>query len=208
MDLKELLGEAYKDGMSFDEINTALSNKKLADLSTGKYVNKDAADAEKTRLENEKKDLENQLNAKLTDDEKTAKIAAEKDKQIEKLMQQLKENTISGNKGKIMGSTTEMRSKIGIEDTDEDFTKFVGLITNEDVSNNDYVASYLSKLIKSAYEKGEADAKKTQVAGNGNYKSGGDGKATDNKNENDIGKRLAQKIKDSNKNSFDYFERK
>lgn len=207
MDLKELLGEAYKDGMSFDEINTALSNKKLADLSTGKYVNKDAADAEKTRLENEKKDLENQLNAKLTDDEKTAKIAAEKDKQIEKLMQQLKENTINGNKGKILGSTTEMRSKIGIEDTDEEFTKFVGLIAHEDVANNDYVASYLSKLIKSAYEKGEADGKKVQVAGNGSLK-GGDGKATDDKSENDIGKRIAQKIKDSNKNSFDYFERK
>ena len=84
MDLKELLGEAYKEGMTFEEVNTALSSMKLADLSTGKYLNKDMVEAERAKLENEKKDLEQQLNAKLTDDEKTAKLAAEKDKQIQK----------------------------------------------------------------------------------------------------------------------------
>ena len=32
MDLKELLGDAYKEGMTFDEINTVISTKKIADL--------------------------------------------------------------------------------------------------------------------------------------------------------------------------------
>lgn len=34
MDLKELLGEAYKEGMTFDEINQALKDKKLVDPAT------------------------------------------------------------------------------------------------------------------------------------------------------------------------------
>jgi hypothetical protein len=36
--LKELLGETYKEGMTFAEIETALNGKKLVDLSDGQYV--------------------------------------------------------------------------------------------------------------------------------------------------------------------------
>lgn len=204
MDLKELLGDAYKEGMTFDEISTALSEKKLADLSTGKYVNKDMVEAEKAKLENEKKDLEKQLNAKLTDDEKTAKIAAEKDKQIEKLMQQLKENTLSTNKSKIFSSTSEIRSKIDIADTDEEFTKFAGLITLEDNDNSTFISSYLSKLIKSAYDKGVSDTNKSQIADNSKIKTGNQGK--DGKKELNYGARLAQKNKETSKNTYNYFE--
>ena len=35
MELKDLLGENYKDGMTIEEINTALANKKFVDLSGG-----------------------------------------------------------------------------------------------------------------------------------------------------------------------------
>ena len=204
MDLKELLGDAYKDGMTFDEISTALSSKKIADLSTGKYVNKEMADAERTKLENEKKDLETQLNAKLTDDEKTAKLAAEKDKQIQKLMEQLKANTLENNKSKIFSATNEMRNKIDISDADEEFTKFAGLITLEDGDNSTYVSNYLSKLIKVAYDKGVADTQKSQVADNKDFKAGGEQNNKDNKL--DYGARLAQRNKATSKKEYNYFE--
>lgn len=204
MDLKELLGEAYKEGMTFEEVNTALSSMKLADLSTGKYVNKDMAEAERAKLENEKKDLEQQLNAKLTDDEKTAKLAAEKDKQIQKLMEQLKANTMSANKNKIFSATNEIRGKIEIADTDEEFGKFAGLITLEDDDNSSYVSNYLSKLIKNAYEKGVSEGTKKTIAGNSDVKTGGQSK--DKKPELDYGARLAQKNKSTNKNTYNYFE--
>lgn len=204
MDLKELLGEAYKEGMTFEEVNTALSSMKLADLSTGKYVNKDMAEAERAKLENEKKDLEQQLNAKLTDDEKTAKLAAEKDKQIQKLMEQLKANTMSANKNKIFSATNEIRGKIEIADTDEEFGKFAGLITLEDDDNSSYVSNYLSKLIKNAYEKGVSEGTKKTIAGNSDVKIGGQSK--DKKPELDYGARLAQKNKSTNKNTYNYFE--
>ena len=204
MDLKELLGEAYKEGMTFEEVNTALSSMKLADLSTGKYLNKDMVEAERAKLENEKKDLEQQLNAKLTDDEKTAKLTAEKDKQIQKLMEQLKANTMSANKNKIFSATNEIRGKIEIADTDEEFGKFAGLITLEDDDNSSYVSNYLSKLIKNAYEKGVSEGTKKTIAGNSDVKTGGQSK--DKKPELDYGARLAQKNKSTNKNTYNYFE--
>lgn len=208
MDLKELLGDAYKEGMTFDEINTALSNKKIADLSTGKYVNKEMAEAEKTRLENEKKDLETQLNAKLTDDEKANKIAEEKDKQIQKLMEQLKANTLNANKSKIFSSTNEIRTKIDISDADEEFNKFAGMITLEDNDNSTFVSNYLAKIVKVAYDKGVSDTKKEQIADNksSNFKQGGDNSGK-NKDENlDYGARLARKNKTSKKQTYNYFE--
>ena len=38
--LRELLGSAYKDGMTLQEAESALSGKNLVDLSTGDYVSK------------------------------------------------------------------------------------------------------------------------------------------------------------------------
>lgn len=39
-ELKELLGDAYKEGMTFDEASAALKDRKIVDLSTGSYVGK------------------------------------------------------------------------------------------------------------------------------------------------------------------------
>lgn len=204
MDLKELLGDAYKEGMTFDEISTALSNKKLADLSSGAYVNKEAADAEKRRLEQEKRDLEEQLNSKLTDDEKASKIAEEKDKQIQKLINQLKENTMSTNKGAICVGTSDIRAKVGIKNEDEKFNKFVNLIAHENTDENTYVSSYLNEIMTTAYDKGLEDAKKQQIADNKfQAGSGADGKSKD---EDNIGAKLAKGKINQNKNRYNYFE--
>ena len=87
MDIQELLGTDYKEGMTVDDINTALQGKKIADLSSGEYIRKEFADAsakEKTQQLNKQiQDLQSQLDSKLTDDEKRAKEIQDKDKKIE-----------------------------------------------------------------------------------------------------------------------------
>lgn len=44
MDLKELLGDSYKEELTHAEINALIKDKKLVDLSTGRYVDKDKYD--------------------------------------------------------------------------------------------------------------------------------------------------------------------
>lgn len=44
-DLKELLGDAFKDGMTIDEVNAALKDRKIVDLASGDYVGKGKYDA-------------------------------------------------------------------------------------------------------------------------------------------------------------------
>jgi hypothetical protein len=64
--IKELLGEAYKDGMTLSEVETALASANLADLSKGDYVSK----GKLTDYEKRMKDAERKLQERLTDDEK------------------------------------------------------------------------------------------------------------------------------------------
>lgn len=85
MNLKDLLGEQYKDGMTIDEINAAIAGKKFADLSTGDYVAKGKLTDAQKRYE----DLEAKYTAKLSDDEKTAKAAAEREEYYKSLEKQL-----------------------------------------------------------------------------------------------------------------------
>ena len=73
--IKELLGEAYKEGMTFDEIESALSGRKLADLSSGEYVSK----GKLTDYENRLRKAEEELRKRMTDDEKKAQEIADRE---------------------------------------------------------------------------------------------------------------------------------
>lgn len=192
MDIQELLGTDYKEGMTVDEINTALQGKKLADLSSGEYIRKDYADATaKTKtqeLNKQIEDLQNQLNSKLTDDEKRAKEVEDKDKKIEELTQLIKQRVFSANKSVLVASTSEMRDKMGIKSDDKEFDEFLDSITLEDESKNATVSSYLGKLLKSAYEQGQKDAKKETISKTNSIQVG-DSKANKDLN---IGARLAK----------------
>ena len=42
--LKDMLGEAYHDGITAEEVNKFFAGKKFADLSTGLYVDKNKYD--------------------------------------------------------------------------------------------------------------------------------------------------------------------
>ena len=195
MELEELLGDAYKEGMTFDEVKAALSGKKLADLSTGNYVNKEMATKEKTDLQNslnqQIEDLQNQLNAKANE---------AKDKEIERLLGIIKENNVNANKSNILVSTADIRSKIGIKEDDNDFNSFVDLITLEDSKNNNIVSSYLAKILNDAYEKGVKDTTKAQIGKNNSLQTGKDGNLEDD--DNNIGARLGKKNKENFENQI------
>lgn len=85
MTLKELLGDKYKDGMSFEEIEAAMAGRKFADLTTGDYVAKGKLTDAQKRYE----ELEAKLTAKLSDEEKAAKAQAEREAYYKGLEKQL-----------------------------------------------------------------------------------------------------------------------
>ena len=92
--LKEILGDAYKDGMTVDEIETALANKKLADVSTGAYV----ASSKYQALELKAKDFEDKYKSTLTAQQRAEQEALEKE---EKYKLAIKENTLFKYKQKL-----------------------------------------------------------------------------------------------------------
>ena len=100
MDLKELLGESYKDGMTAEEITEALAGVEMpkdnsAELAKLKEsVTKANAEASKYKKE---------LSAKLSDDERKAKEDAEKWEQVVKERDELlREKNISTHKAKFL----------------------------------------------------------------------------------------------------------
>lgn len=198
MDLKELLGTAYKDGMTLEDINSVLANKKFADLDSGKYVNKDMADKKASDLNNQIASLQEQLNNKLTDDEKKEQANAEKDKLIKQLQQQVKDSILATNRNQIYSKTSGIRTKIGLADDDKDFNSFASSITFEDTKVNDSVSTYMNKILEEAYNKGVADTTKGQIANNNNIKS--DTQVQQDKTEN-IGTRLGKIEAEGQKNT-------
>jgi hypothetical protein len=79
--LKEILGDAYKEGMTFEEVENALASKNLADLSTGNYV----AIGKFNSIVSERDDFKAKYNAKLTEAEKEAEQAKEREAYYKKM---------------------------------------------------------------------------------------------------------------------------
>ena len=72
--LKNVLGEAYHEGITAEEVNNFFAGKSFADLSTGQYVDKAKHDREIQNLNATLTEKTNALNAKLTDDEKASAV--------------------------------------------------------------------------------------------------------------------------------------
>lgn len=71
MDIKTLLGDAYKEGMTIDEINAALADKNFVDPATlPKSVTKDVFDKTASELAKVKKELKDLQESTMTADEK------------------------------------------------------------------------------------------------------------------------------------------
>ena len=93
--IKELLGDNYQEGMSAKDVQAAF-NKML--LETGKYINRDNADAQQRKIEEDYKkqiaELNETINSKMTDDEKIKAAQAQREKEFEEMKKMLEQSKI------------------------------------------------------------------------------------------------------------------
>lgn len=199
--LQEMLGDSYKEGMTFDEVATFFEGKNFADLSTGAYVDKNKYDNQVNNLTKQLNETKSQLNEKLTDEEKSAKASQQQADRIAELEGLLKENTVASNKSLVNNIMTNSRDILGLDANDKDYISFVDNITTEDGTKTTNVANYIAKVIKDSYEKGKQDALKDEM---GNFgKNKGQGSNTGSKEIGKLGKELASK--NVQKEQYDYF---
>lgn len=125
MDLKELLADSYKEGMSIEEINAALANKSLVDPETlPKSVKKEVFDKTASELAALKK----QLKEKMTDDETAAAAQKEIQGQVAALQ---KENSVFKFKEQFLSSGYDAKTAAELADAmaSGDMTKFTAAHT-------------------------------------------------------------------------------
>ena len=97
MNLKELLGDAYKEDLTLTEIDNLLASKKLVDISTGNYVSKEKAEREKQEaLDKLTADYESKsaTSQKATDELNEKIKALESEKQNSLFVAKIKEHNI------------------------------------------------------------------------------------------------------------------
>lgn len=85
--MQELLGTDYKDGMTIDDINKAIANKNIADLSSGNYVAKGKYEAESLKAKQIQDEYLAFKTANMTEEQKRteqAKVEAEQRELISK----------------------------------------------------------------------------------------------------------------------------
>ena len=205
MNLKEMLGDAYKEGMTFEEVSNFFEGKKFADLSTGNYVDKNKYESEVNSLKTQLSEKDTALKNRMSDDEKIKLAQQEKDAEIEKLKTMLTNTAITGNKNTVNGITLSAREILGLDANDENYVSFVDNITTEDDTKSTSIATYVTKLVKDAYEKGKKDATKDDMGNLGKGKGNVDGQNNPKDELGEFGKKLASMS--APKEKFDYFKR-
>lgn len=200
--LKEIMGESYKEGMSKDDIQTFFKNQVLA---SGDYVNKGKANAESQKLNAQISELQSQLEAKMSDDDKKKKADEDTKKLIESLQKQLAESKSNQSKMSATSKLAAAKLTAGIKDDDKEFDDFLSEISFEDGEKTNRISDYVSKLVKTAYEAGKSETTKKGLGKMGSFKEGQEG-ASDEKGA--FGKQLAQATKVETKGQKDFFERK
>lgn len=163
MNLQEILGDSYHDGMTYEEVATALSGMKLADLSTGEYVDKrkynDDLQAKDAEIQNKAKALHDKMTA---DEQKAAEDAA-KDARIAELEQSLKDQAMASNRDKASVITNDIRTILDIKSDDNAFNSFVESISSDNSDSTTTLSTYITKLVKDAYERGKKDSTKDKL---------------------------------------------
>lgn len=204
MDLKELMGDAYKEGMTKEEVQDFFKKQVLA---TGEYTNSGKAKAEQKELNDKIAELQAQLESKMTDDDKKKKADEDTKKLIEDLQKQLSESKSSLSRSNALSSLAEAKIKAGIKDNDKEYDDFVSSISFEDSEKTDKISKYISKIVANAYEVGKNEAIKNKLGKMGSFKEGqDDGSNGDEKGS--FGKKLAQSTKVEVNGKKNFFERK
>jgi DNA-binding transcriptional MerR regulator len=144
MDLKTLLGDAYKENMTLDEINEALADKNFVDPSTlPKSVEKSVFDKTASELAKVKKELKALQESSMTDAEK---LQAELDK--------AKETQANYNKELSKLRAKEIFVTAGLTETD--YASILDVVVSEDEETTKTRAKSMVDLIaaqKAATEK-------------------------------------------------------
>ncbi len=144
MDIKTLLGEAYKDGMTIEEINAALADKEFVDPATlPKSVSKEVFDKTASELAKVKKELKALQESSMTDAEK---LQAELDK--------AKETQANYNKELSKLRAKEIFVTAGL--TEKDYASILDVVVSEDEETTRTRAKSMVDLIaaqKAATEK-------------------------------------------------------
>ena len=148
--LKNVLGEAYHEGITAEEVNNFFAGKSFADLSTGQYVDKNKYERDIQTLNTTITEKQNALNAKLTDDEKRP-AAANRDKaEIARLQKLIQENSNNSNKDLAIGTMSSVKSLLELKDDDNEYNTFIDTIVSEDRGKTNSIATYISKITKDA----------------------------------------------------------
>lgn len=200
--LKEIMGDSYKEGMSKDDIQSFF---KKQVLSSGEYTNSGKANAEKKELNDKIAELQSELEAKMSDDDKKKKADADMQKMIEKLQKELSESKSNQSKMSALAHLAEVKTQANIGDDDTDFDDFISNISFEDKEKTDKVSKYIASLVKNAYESGKKSSEKKELGKMGAFKSGSEAGSDD---KGAFGKELAQSMKVDTKGQKDFFERK
>lgn len=160
MNLKELLGDAYKEGMSFEEIEAALADKELVDPSTlPKSVSKDVFDKTASELSKVKKELKALKEASMTDAEK---LQAELDK--------AKETQANYNKELSKLRAKEIFVTAGLTETD--YAPILDVVVSEDEETTKTRAKSMVDLIAAQKAAAEKAIKAELLKGTPKPKSG------------------------------------
>ena len=205
MNLQEMLGDAYHEGMTIDEINSALQNKKFADLSTGAYVDKNKYDADIKAANTKAQEAATQLKGKLSEDEqREAEKAADKAR-ITELETLLKDSKVTNSKSKAESLISEARTLLDIKSDDAKFKDFIDSVSSEDLDKTTALVSYINKLVKDSYEKGKKDSTKNAL---GNFSKDVKSSESDGgKAVGSLGKEIAQANSNKAVDANLYFKR-
>lgn len=198
--MKQILGDSYKENMTQEEIQTFFKNQVLG---SGNYVNKEKAEAEKKKLQDDLDAKNLELQNKMTDDEKKAAADKELKNQLEQLKQQLLEGKINSSLYKAKSITAKARLNSGVEDNDEDFEDFISAIATDDEEKTSKIAKYVNTIVEKAYEKGKTDATKNKLGAMGNFKTGSDSDGNTKTEAEERAERLAKaNVTVSKENSY------
>ena len=176
MDLQELLGADFKDGITAEEVNSIMEKRLLA---TGKYENKEKVDAERKTNKQKLADLEAKIKGKMSDDELSKQEMEDLKKQLQEALDREAASKKGASKLRTERDMAEAKTILEIKDNDKEFAEFMEIISGEDNELSDKTSNYVMKLIKDAYEKGKAQATKTTLGQMGEQVIGKDGKMMD-----------------------------
>lgn len=199
--VKTLLGDDYKEGITAEEVSTIMQQR---------YSNNNSEEIEKLNkeLENAKKqnsEYKKKLKANSSETEKKELEDEEKNKRIEELEKQIEEQKLESSQAKATSKIMEIKDLAGIEE--KDITDLVKEISSTDVEKTNKIASSIGELIKKAHEKGKSDSVKDAMGNMGKMKDGNNN--GENKKQS-LGARLAAQKNAYSKANDDslYFKRK